>query len=360
MFTDLMQPEKDIGQAEDRVIRDSLTAGTEAQDQRIGGEANALSDLLAASQSSHQPFVQVTTGSVSESRNARHEEIELGHAVVDETSAPSSTLIPIEKNTYVTFASNTIDYTSSASQSLQQHDQPLYQNDFSFLEYGEPTTEIVIDTSLGLVDFMLDSEQEMVFLLRHYVETIAPWYASSLIQTFLNFSGLISIRLDLFDERKFFQTCVSAIVATNRVLKYATAAVAAKHLSRIGGVRPKETRGERTFAMTESYPDSSSTDWSYKAANYYYQAIGNLQQATPHGSKSTTPKSANELSMSAHERTLLKRQCLCCKEDGLITFSTLLTVYDMLDSQGSEWTQSVQLRPSTYLDEISDSLVAGI
>ncbi|OTA04306.1 hypothetical protein A9Z42_0048750 [Trichoderma parareesei] len=68
-------------------------------------------------------------------------------------------------------------------------------------------------------EFMLESEQEMVFLLRHYTDNLAPW-------------------LDIFGDSRFFQTRMPRLVGSHAAIKYAIAALAAKHLSHVGGFRP--------------------------------------------------------------------------------------------------------------------------
>ncbi|KAH8125930.1 hypothetical protein ACSS6W_007880 [Trichoderma asperelloides] len=108
-------------------------------------------------------------------------------------------------------------------------------------------------------EFMLESEQEIVFLLRHYVDNLAPW-------------------LGIFDERCFFQTRIPRLVETNPILKYAISAVSAKHLSHVGGFRATNCGLRSTLALTEMYPSAGHVDWAFKAANYYHQAATSSQQ----------------------------------------------------------------------------------
>ncbi|KAL6886049.1 hypothetical protein GGI43DRAFT_426385 [Trichoderma evansii] len=108
-------------------------------------------------------------------------------------------------------------------------------------------------------EFMLESEQEIVFLIRHYVDNLAPW-------------------LGIFDERCFFQTRIPRLAGTNPVLKYAISALSAKHLSHVGGFRATNCGLRSTLALTEMYPSAGHVDWAFKAANYYHQAATSSQQ----------------------------------------------------------------------------------
>ena len=63
-------------------------------------------------------------------------------------------------------------------------------------------------------------------------------------------------------------------------LKYAVAALSAKHLGRVKGAKSITGGGMFTNpATTEIYPNASRVDWFLKAANYYYLAISNMQTA---------------------------------------------------------------------------------
>ncbi|KAL7918266.1 hypothetical protein ACQKWADRAFT_304576 [Trichoderma austrokoningii] len=108
-------------------------------------------------------------------------------------------------------------------------------------------------------EFMLESEQEIIFLLRHYVDNLAPW-------------------LDIFNEKCFFKTRIPRLVGTNPALKYAIAALSAKHLSHVGGFRATNCGLRSMLALTEMYPSAGHVDWAFKAANYYHQAATSSQQ----------------------------------------------------------------------------------
>src|SRR3954447_4178882 len=88
-------------------------------------------------------------------------------------------------------------------------------------------------------------------------------------------------RLDLFDHTAFFESFVPALVHTHPMLKYSTAAVAAKQLGRVSGVRTTKMGPGRHSGVTEFDPNVGGVDWSYKAANYYYRALSALRTVLP-------------------------------------------------------------------------------
>ncbi|KAL6821867.1 hypothetical protein J3E69DRAFT_339455 [Trichoderma sp. SZMC 28015] len=145
-------------------------------------------------------------------------------------------------------------------------------------------------------EFMLESEQEIVFLLRHYTDNLAPW-------------------LDIFGDKCFFQTCVPRLVGTHPVLKYAIAALAAKHLSNLGGFRATNCGPMSTLALTELYPSAGNVDWAFKAASYYHQAATHSQHPSP----------------------LYTTEASSILTDVAIASNAILTVYEMIDSNYDEF-----------------------
>ncbi|UKZ78304.1 hypothetical protein TrVFT333_006040 [Trichoderma virens FT-333] len=145
-------------------------------------------------------------------------------------------------------------------------------------------------------EFMLESEQEIVFLLRHYTDNLAPW-------------------LDIFGDKCFFQTCVPRLIGTHPIVKYAIAALAAKHLSNVGGFRATNCGPMSTLALTELYPSAGNVDWAFKAANYYHQAATNSQHPSP--------------LYSAEASSILT--------DVAMASNAILTVYEMIDSNYDEF-----------------------
>ncbi|RFU75204.1 hypothetical protein TARUN_7038 [Trichoderma arundinaceum] len=169
-------------------------------------------------------------------------------------------------------------------------------------------------------EFMLESEQEIVFLLRHYTDNLSPW-------------------LDIFGEKYFFQTYVPRLVGTNPVLKYSIAALSAKHLSRVGGFRATNCGLSSNLALTELYPSAGQVDWAFKAANYYHQAISNTQQQSPlYG--------AIELALHGSSSSSLM--------DVVMASNAILTVYEMIDSNHDEFnirTHDIKSKLEGYLND---------
>lgn len=88
---------------------------------------------------------------------------------------------------------------------------------------------------------------------------------------------LIHLRLDISDSGKFFSAYVPVRAIDDPCLKYAIAALAAKHLGRVKGVISPAGGGLFTSPPTmEVYPNSAQVDWFLKAANYYYLAISHI------------------------------------------------------------------------------------
>ncbi|KAL7930199.1 hypothetical protein V8C35DRAFT_313787 [Trichoderma chlorosporum] len=158
------------------------------------------------------------------------------------------------------------------------------------------TGEFEIGLAALASEFMLESEQEIVFLLRHYTENLAPW-------------------LDIFGDKCFFQTCVPRLIGTHPILKYAIAALAAKHLSNVGGFRATNCGPMSTLALTELYPSAGNVDWAFKAANYYHQAATHSQHPSPlYGTE--TSLILTDVSMASN---------------------AILTLYEMIDSNYDEF-----------------------
>ncbi|KAL6861959.1 hypothetical protein J3F83DRAFT_716779 [Trichoderma novae-zelandiae] len=160
-------------------------------------------------------------------------------------------------------------------------------------------------------EFMLESEQEIVFLLRHYTDNLAPW-------------------LDIFGDNCFFQTCIPRLVGENAAIKYAVSALAAKHLSHAGGFRATQCCLRSNLALTELYPSAGHVDWAFKAANYHHQA------ATNSPLYNTSESALHETGSSA-------------LADVAMASSAILTMYEMLDSNHDEF--------HTRIRDIRSSLV---
>ncbi|KAL2817963.1 hypothetical protein BDW59DRAFT_181963 [Aspergillus cavernicola] len=178
-------------------------------------------------------------------------------------------------------------------------------------------------------ELMTGTQHEISFLVRHYAESLASW-------------------LDISDTGRFFQAYVPVRAINEQSLRFAIAALSAKHLAKMNGIECASMRGMFTSPATmELYPNSEQVDWSLKAANYYYLAISHMNSSiSDYGSVSTsavlespiatvnrwlnfqlekdggTPNSLDETSKQA---------------ENLLATSTILTWYKLLDEPGESW-----------------------
>lgn len=81
----------------------------------------------------------------------------------------------------------------------------------------------------------------------------------------------------MFDSTSYFGRFVPLKVHESLLLRYATAALAAKQLGRVQGRKAANVNVSGRAAMTESYPGAEYVDWHYKAANYYHKAVSYLR-----------------------------------------------------------------------------------
>lgn len=132
-------------------------------------------------------------------------------------------------------------------------------------------------------------------------------------------------------------------------LKYAMAALAAKQLGRIKGVKSATARGIFTSpATTETYPNATKVDWFLKAANYYYLAASDLNTSTSDGYAIVSSSAVLESPVEMVSRWLRKRATQGMGQDlhdGTLLRTTeemlativVLTFYKLLDMHGEEW-----------------------
>ncbi|KAL4972375.1 hypothetical protein BDW66DRAFT_154790 [Aspergillus desertorum] len=178
-------------------------------------------------------------------------------------------------------------------------------------------------------ELMTGTEHEICFLTRHYCEVIAAWF-------------------DVSDSGKFFGGCVPIRAIDEQLLRCAIAAISAKHLARMKGV--KSTAGGGLFtspATMESYPNPHQVDWSLKAANYYYLAVSHMSNSmSDYATVSTSDVLEPPISVVNRWLNLqLKRseQTLCTSDgawkttENLLAASTILTLYKTFDEPGENW-----------------------
>ncbi|KAL4746676.1 hypothetical protein BDW72DRAFT_30671 [Aspergillus terricola var. indicus] len=178
-------------------------------------------------------------------------------------------------------------------------------------------------------ELMTGTEHEICFLTRHYCEIIAAWF-------------------DVSDSGKFFGGCVPIRAIDEQSLRCAIAAISAKHLARMKGV--KSTAGGGLFtspATMESYPNSHHVDWSLKAANYYYLAVSHMSNSmSDYAAVSTSdvlepPISVVNrwlnLQLKQREQTPHTSDVAWKTTENLLAASTLLTLYKIFDEPGENW-----------------------
>ncbi|KAL4998483.1 hypothetical protein BDV10DRAFT_167130 [Aspergillus recurvatus] len=178
-------------------------------------------------------------------------------------------------------------------------------------------------------ELMTGTEHEICFLTRHYCEVIAAW-------------------LDVSDSGKFFGGCVPIRAIDEQSLRCAIAAISAKHLARMKGV--KSTAGGGLFtspATMESYPNSYQVDWSLKAANYYYLAVSHMSNSmSDYAAVSTSdvlepPISVVNrwlsLQLKRSEQTPHTSDGAWKTTENLLAASTILTLYKTFDEPGEKW-----------------------
>ncbi|KAK9849727.1 hypothetical protein MYU51_013245 [Penicillium brevicompactum] len=194
-------------------------------------------------------------------------------------------------------------------------------------------------------ELMTGTEHEIGFLTRHYSEVIGPW-------------------LDLSDAGKFFTVYAPIRALNNASVKYAIAALAAKHLARVKGVTSPNGGIFTSPATTEVYPNATQVDWFLKAANYYYLAASELNNLTSDGYTSVSSSAVLESPFetihrwirSPRNQLLLKPTsedpddvAVIRKTEEMLATAAILTMYRLLDMPGDEW--HMQLSPIRPLFE---------
>ncbi|RDW65726.1 Zn(II)2Cys6 transcription factor [Aspergillus mulundensis] len=178
-------------------------------------------------------------------------------------------------------------------------------------------------------ELMTGTEHEISFLTRHYCEVISSWF-------------------DVSDSRKFFGGYVPIRAIDEQSLRYAIAAISAKHLARMKGVKSVFTGGLFTSPATmETYPSAHQVDWSLKAANYYYLAVSHMNKSmSDYAAVSTSDVLEPPISVVNRWLNLqLKRgeegprttDGTWKTTENLLATSTILTLYKTFDEPGENW-----------------------
>jgi hypothetical protein len=157
--------------------------------------------------------------------------------------------------------------------------------------------------------------------------------------------------LDLSDAGKFFTVYAPIRAINNTSVKYAIAALAAKHLARVKGATSPNGGMFTSPATTEIYPNAAQVDWFLKSANYYYLAASDLNNLTSDGYTTVSSSAVLESPFEIVGRWIRSRQtqaslkpasedpddvALVRKAEELLATATLLTFYRLLDMPGDE------------------------
>lgn len=159
---------------------------------------------------------------------------------------------------------------------------------------------------------------------------------------------LFFLRLDISDSGRFFAAAVPVRGIDEPSLRYAMAALSAKHLARMKGVKLACVAGLFTSPATmEAYPNTEQVDWPLKAANYYYLAVTHLNSSiSDYAAVSTSDVLEPPISIVNRWLNLQLRQAQRQLEtsdatwktaENLLASSTILTLYKILDEPGDNW-----------------------
>ncbi|KAE8393511.1 C6 finger domain protein [Aspergillus alliaceus] len=182
-------------------------------------------------------------------------------------------------------------------------------------------------------ELMTGTEHELAFLIRHFSDYLGPW-------------------LDISDSTKFFEVYVPIRAINDPFLKYAIAALAAKHLGRMKGVKSPTGGGMFTSPATmEIYPNATQVDWFLKATNYYYLAASRMNSSISEAYTSVSSSAILESPIQIASRWLsLQLQqsntssteesassTFCRKTENILAASTIMIMCKILDEPAENW-----------------------
>ena len=138
----------------------------------------------------------------------------------------------------------------------------------------------------------------------------------------------------MFGAHNYFKRIVPHLAQCSPVLKYATVALAAKHLSRLNGIWIPNVTSR--LAMTEYYPEADLSDWSYKAADYYYQAVTHFQDDLKHAENLELLGSSGQDLHTPKDKLNAPQAQTTKGLESLLSASAVLLIYDALDNSMTE------------------------
>ena len=133
-------------------------------------------------------------------------------------------------------------------------------------------------------------------------------------------------RMDLFDKDKHFGHIVPLKALRDALLRNAVAAVAAKQLGRVKGLKPFLGKQSQRPSTMEVLDEHHEVDWFYKAANYYDKAIALSRMYI--GALSSRPSSPD-----------LQSTLSSASSDDLLVAVSLFSLYESLDNREMGWLQ---------------------
>ncbi|KAE8148903.1 hypothetical protein BDV25DRAFT_157310 [Aspergillus avenaceus] len=182
-------------------------------------------------------------------------------------------------------------------------------------------------------ELMTGTEHEIAFLIRHYSENLGPW-------------------LDISDSAKFFEVYVPIRAINDQYLRFAIAALAAKHLGRMKGAKSPAGGGLFTRPATmEMYPNAAQVDWFLKATNYYILAAIRMNSSISETYTSASSSTLLESPIQIANRWLSVqlKQSSSPLAEGMVTAGnwrktenifaaiTIMTMYKLMDEPGENW-----------------------
>ncbi|GAE00190.1 hypothetical protein PVAR5_8927 [Paecilomyces variotii No. 5] len=174
---------------------------------------------------------------------------------------------------------------------------------------------------------------EYSFIVRHFSHVIGPW-------------------LDLSDSDRFFSVHVPIRAIGNKALKYAMAAITAKHLGQTRGTRSNNQDGIIPIPTSRySGSDTSPIDWFLEGQNYYSMAdtevnrllsedshipessagIPLIQRVTLWLSSDTIKSRLDMMTKSTPDVSFLR------KVENVLATAVLLTTYASMDINAEDW-----------------------
>jgi hypothetical protein len=156
--------------------------------------------------------------------------------------------------------------------------------------------------------------------------------------------------MDLFDRERYFSSCVPVKALDSPLLRFSAVAIAAKQLGRVSEGNSRLDGNYRTPSVMQTFRDASQTDWLYKAASYYDRAISYLQlylrQALPRHETASDGISATagvresfHISIAHETRDISTRPFSRPMLDDLLAATSILSLYELLDHSGTEWSR---------------------